>query len=513
MGVRIFAAIDVGSYETMMNIYELSGTNKMKKVDSISRRIDLGSDTYAHGKIGKEKMDELCRTLADFARIKSSYHAQDYKAYGTSAFREADNPLVLKDQIALRTGLEVDVLSNSEQRFLDYKSIASKGAEFTRIIEDKAAIVDIGGGSIQISLFDKDTLVSTQNIRIGVLRIQEIIQHLNVKNQQKEKLIDELISTQLSNFKKMYLKDRELQSIIVVDDYISLWAMKRSKGSDKSVVTLDELEKLVEMMHTHNTSEIAAKFDIPEEKIQLVMISAIMLKRIIKITEAQNLWVPGVTLCDGIAYEYGEQIGMFGKDHDFEQDILACAMNISKRYQCSKKRYEMLDNLSTIFFDSTRKLHGLGKRERLYLRIASILLDCGNYISMVDVGENSYNIILSTEIIGLSHLERLLVASIVRYSHGKFSYYYGQEDLSWLNSEDYLVVAKLTAILRLANSLAKTGKQKITDVQAKINDDRFLIQVDCPEDLTLEKNFLEGNAEFFREVFSIEPVLMQRKQI
>ena len=74
-------------------------------------------------------------------------------------------------------------------------------------------------------------------------------------------------------------------------------------------------------------------------------------------------------------------------------------------------------------------------------------------------------------------------------------------------------MAKLTAILRLANSLAKTGKQKITSVQAKINDDRFLIQVDCPEDLTLEKNFLEGNAEFFREVFSIEPVLMQRKQI
>ena len=223
MGVRIFASIDVGSYETMMNIYELSGNNKMKMVDSISRRIDLGSDTYAHGKISKEKLDELCRTLTDFARIKSSYHAQDYKAYGTSAFREAENPLVLRDQIALRTGIEVDVLSNSEQRFLDYKSVASRGAEFTRIIEDKTAIVDIGGGSIQISLFDKDTLVSTQNIRIGVLRLQEIIQHMDVKNAQREKLIDELITTQLANFKKMYLKDRELQSIIVVDDYISLF--------------------------------------------------------------------------------------------------------------------------------------------------------------------------------------------------------------------------------------------------------------------------------------------------
>lgn len=73
----------------------------------------------------------------------------------------------------------METLSNSEQRFLDYKSIASKGETFRRIIEEKTAILDIGGGSIQISLFDKDTLVSTQNLRLGVLRLQELLNHLN----------------------------------------------------------------------------------------------------------------------------------------------------------------------------------------------------------------------------------------------------------------------------------------------------------------------------------------------
>ena len=56
--------------------------------------------------------------------------------------------------------------SNSEQRLLDYKSIASKGETFRRIIEEKTAILDIGGGSIQISLFDKDTPVSYTHLDV-----------------------------------------------------------------------------------------------------------------------------------------------------------------------------------------------------------------------------------------------------------------------------------------------------------------------------------------------------------
>ena len=44
------------------------------------------------------------------------------------------------------TGLEVEVLSNASQRFMDYKSIASRENEFNRIIQKGTAIVDVGGG-------------------------------------------------------------------------------------------------------------------------------------------------------------------------------------------------------------------------------------------------------------------------------------------------------------------------------------------------------------------------------
>ncbi len=512
MSVKTFAAIDVGSFELSMKIFEFSGKNNMREIDCIRQRLDLGSDTYAYGKISKDKMDELCRTLKNFAEIMRSYKVEAYQAYGTSAIREMQNVIIVQDQIAQRTGIKIDILSNSEQRFLDYKSVASKKESFRKVLEEKTAIVDIGGGSIQLSLFDNDTLVSTQNLRLGVLRIQELLQHLNARSMQREKLIDELVTAQLSTYKKLYLKDVEIHNIIIVDDYISTWAVRRGEtGAQKSIIKPEEFTELMQLLSTNSTTDIALKLDISEEKVPLMLISAVLLRRIAKLMGAKQIWAPGVTLCDGIAYEYAEKIKMFQGEHDFEKDIVACAINISKRYMGSRKRGETLENITTTIFDSMKKVHGLGKRERLYLRIAAILHDCGKYISLVNIGETSYNIIMATEMIGLSHEERAIIANVVRFNHSKFLYFGQNAELMEFGKESYLIVAKLTAILRLANSLDRSHKQKLKGLKATLHENQLILTVDTQEDITLENGFFVNGIEFFQEVFSVQPILKQKK--
>lgn len=513
MSVKTFAAIDLGSYELSMKLFELSGRKNMREIDHLSRRLDLGSDTYATGKISADKMDELCRTLKEFAGVMVSYKVDDYRACATSAIRETDNSTIVLDQIAQRTGLKVEILSNSEQRFLDYKSIASRGESFRRIIEEKTAIVDIGGGSIQLSLFDNDTLVSTQNLRLGVLRIQEIVNHLNAGPGHLEQLVDEMVSAQLAAYKKLYLKDREIRNIIIVDDYISPWAVKHTGQKNEEVMMgLDDFRDLMELLRSRNQTEMARTLDVAEEKVPLVYISTILTMRIAQLMGASKIWAPGVTLCDGIAYEYGESIRMFREEHDFEQDIVACAMDIGRRYMCSRKRAETLEAITTTIFDSMKKVHGLGKRERLYLRLAAMMHDCGKYISLVNIGETSYNIIMATEIIGLSHKEREIVASIVRFNHSPFVYYEQSMDSKTLDREAYLTVAKLTAILRLAASMDRSHKQKLKGLKAVLRDNELYLSADTMEDITLETGFFKSRAEFFQEVFSVRPVLKQRKQ-
>ena len=177
----------------------------------------------------------------------------------------------------------------------------------------------------------------------------------------------------------------------------------------------------------------------------------------------------------------------------------------------SKRRSDILENFTTVIFDSMKRLHGLGKRERLYLRLAAILHDCGKYISMVNIGETSFQIIMATEIIGLSHQEREIVANIVRFNHSKFVYEGQWTGTGGQSRELLLTVAKLTAILRLANSLDRSHKQKLNGLKAVIKENQLILTVDAREDMALEKGFFRANADFFKEVFSVEPVLKQRK--
>lgn len=515
MSVKTFAAISVGSFELTMKIYEFSGRNTIREIDCISQRMDLGSETYATGKLSREKLDDLCRTLMDFKQVMKSYQVDAFRAYGTSALRETENTWIVLDQIAQRTGISVKILSNSEQRFLDYKSIASKGESFRHIIEEKTAIVDISNGSIQLSLFDNDALMSTQNLRLGVLRLQEMLTHLNAGRDQVEELVDELAGAQLGTYKKLYLKDREIQNIIIVDDYISPWAVRRAGNHpDKAIIALEDFDALMDLLHTSGVMGAAKALGVSEEKVPLVMISAVLARRIAKVMGANKVWAPGVTLCDGMAYEYAEEIKMFRGEHDFERDIIACAANISKRYMGSRKRAETLETIATTIFDSMKKIHGMGKRERLFLQIAALLHDCGKYVSLVDIGERSYDIIMATEIIGLSHAEREIVANVVRYNHSEFVYYgYGESrGVGFTGKESYLTIAKLTAILRIANSLDRSHKQKLKGMKAQLVENELILTVETQEDVTLEKGFFDMSEEFFQEVFSVKPTLKTKKK-
>lgn len=96
--------------------------------------------------------------------------------------------------------------------------------------------------------------------------------------------------------------------------------------------------------------QAAQMMDVQEEKVPLIFISAVLLHRICELMGAEKIWAPGVSLGDGMAYEYAEKKKLLSGEHDFEKDILACAANISKKYMGSRKRGETLDHIATTIF-------------------------------------------------------------------------------------------------------------------------------------------------------------------
>ena len=510
---KLFAAIDVGSYELNMGIYEF-GQGEMKVIDTVKYRLDLGTDSYTKGRLPVDKVEELCRILKEFVRIMKGYHVTDYRAYGTSAIRETRNTRILLDQIEQRTGIHVDPISNSEQRFLDYKSVASKGSEFSKIIEKPTAIVDIGGGSIQLSLFDKDKLDVTQNMKLGLLRLQENLMELDASPGKYDELLEEITGSQLAEFEKLYLKGRRIENLIIIDDYVSPITWNRTKDTDHpGFVTADRFMAFFDRIKEMNPEEFCRRYSVARENLNQVYIAAKLIRSVADTMGIGAIWAPGVTLTDGIAYEYGERKKLIVIDHDFEGDIIACARSLSRRYMGDDKRSQSLENICVTIFDSMKKVTGLSRRDKLLLRIATILHGCGKFISMYNIGQSSYDIIMATEIIGLSDIEKEIIAGVVKYDHDYIDYDIETTPTGGRGEEVYMRVAKLSAILRIGGALDKSHRQKFSDIKAKLVDDTLVISVRTNKDMTLEKGVFASRADYFEEIFCVRPVINQIAKI
>ena len=177
MSYIMFGAIDVGSSDVSLTIYEMSEKTGVKKIDYISHMIELGVDSYQLGTIRYELVEELCEVLQEFKRKLEEYKVEHYRAYATSAIREANNGEIILDQIRTKTGIVVKILTNSEIRLLTYKAIINQKVDFNKTLQKNTAMLDIGAGSVQISLFDKQHIQLTQNLRIGSLRLREMFAH------------------------------------------------------------------------------------------------------------------------------------------------------------------------------------------------------------------------------------------------------------------------------------------------------------------------------------------------
>lgn len=506
MTYQLFAAIDVGSYELEMKIFELSQKKGITLLNHVRHVIEIGKDTYVTGRVDFKHIDEVCEILYDFTKIMREYHVEKYVAYTTSSIREAGNRDIILDRIRVKTGLNINVLSNSEQRFLGYKALSVK-PEFFSYIQEGTAIVDVGAGSIQISLFDNDSLVTTQNIKLGSLRIRELLYKLSTDREHFNRLIEELINNDIQTFKKLYLKDRSIKNIIAMGDYIGYFAKKQGEMCD--YMLREQFLRRFDSLMSKGSEVISMELDITEEQASILIPCVQVFKRLIEETETTNVWFAGLDLCDGIAADYSISNKIIKVNHNFNDDILHAARIISKRYKANQNHIAILEKNVLTIFDAMKKYHGLGENERLFLQLAAILHDCGKYISMSQPGEASYNIIMATEIIGLSHRQREIVANVVK--HNTEDFFDDPESIYENENNDSMTVIKLVAILRVANAMDRSHKQKFKDSKAVIKGDNLIITTYQKDDITLEKGLFSKKAEFFEEVYGIKPILKQKK--
>ena len=312
-------------------------------------------------------------------------------------------------------------------------------------------------------------------------------------------MIDEYIEKDLSLFKRLNLDKKEIHCILAAGEMIpeTYYHMKETKKDfegflpDK-IFTKKKMLKLMGNIHA-----------------QSLLPTLLLMRKITQLTDCQNILLSPINLCDGLAADYAERKFRLSCGHDFTEDILSASRNVAQKYEVDLSHIDTVQTLALQIFDRIKKIHGLGKRERLLLQLGVILHGCGAYINALHARECSYHILLSTEIIGISHKERLIVANMIRYNDESFPSF---EELDGdFSREEYITIVKLNAILKIANVLDKSNRQKIKNVGVSERNGILTITADTMADITLEKGLFLHKADVFEEVFGIRPVLKQKR--
>ena len=499
MAGHIYGAINLGSSELGLKIYEISKKNGITELTHVRRRFAIGVETYSTGHISYRSMTEICETLNDFTRIMQEFGVQSSDVYGTSGIREAENMLVLLDQIRIQTGYSARILSNSEARFLYYKALAMLEPRFPELMQDVSLAVDVGAGSMQLSYFNHGQLQVSENLLLGSSRIKELLQVMEDEAYDYNELIDEYIEKDIASFFKLYLEGVKIRHIVVVGGMIpdAYFYMKDQKA---------EFDGLIK---SKNLSKVNLLSKISGEKSKLVIPTILILRKIAIMANCNRFILSPIELCDAMATEFAEKKLHLSANHDFTLSIITTARQLAIKYRSDMEHIETVEMLALQIFDRIKKLHGLGKRERLLLQLSVTLHSIGSFISDIHSRDNSYHIIMSTELIGISDRERRMIANVVRYNEDRFPDYMAlNEDIS---KEQYITVVKLNAILKTANVLDKSNRHKIREVGVSLAGDVLTITAETMADITLEKGLFHDKAGAFEEIFGIRPKLVQKK--
>lgn len=508
MSVHTFAAIYIGSYEVSLKIFEFTSKKKVKEIDHVRSRLELGKDAFSKGSIGYELVEALCELLGEYSNIMDSYKVESYEAYAAAALRDVSNQFFILDQIKIRTNLDVHVLSNSEHRFISYKSVAMR-EEFEKMVHQGTAVVDVGGGGLQITVFSKGNVVTTQHLALGTMRMREQLAGKSNTLAQYELQIEELVEKELEVFKAMYLEGASIKNLIIMGDYISEVGQRVECNQGKNTVEVTKFVKYIEKLSKKNVEEISEELNLPNEKDALIVPYIMIFKCMAKSLGAQTIWIPGVNVNDGMAFDYAEKNNLITVQHDFDEDVLSAAKNLSERYMSYSPHIDALTQMTTLIFDAMKKIHGLGKRERLLLQIAAILHDCGKYISLANGPQCSYDIIMASEIIGLTHLEREIVACSVLYNTRQLPSY--EEVADKLDERSFLIVAKLSAILRVSNAMDRSHKQKFRNIKVSVKGKELIITIETLDDIALEKTLFATKTSYFEHIFSMKPIMKEKR--
>ena len=498
------AVIDVGSHAVRMDIFEAGAEGHPVLLESLSRPVDLGREVFHRGAVSPEGMSLLSRIMASFRDKLDEYRITDVRAIATSALREAFNGELVTDRLRYLTGIDIEILESTQEIRLVYLEMRAELAKRIDFGTLHGITVVIGAGSLFAAYFEHGLMRFCEELPTGTDRLPE-------SGGESGGGISGQIASRL---RAAGLRRRLCECVeFAADTPVTLFPLGEAARAvagmlgcapkdawDIREAPPEQAWQLVRLLALEPVRALAERLGISREEAENIIAAAGVFNYFLESFNCERLCFPGVTTRSAVIGELVRK-NREPERASFDADLAAICRAIGRRYSCDAGHAESTALLADALWCKLRSHHALPERSRALLGAAARLHDVGRFIDSRRHHRHSHYIISNLQIPGMIGEELKIVAATAFY-HRKSDPDAAHREFGELAPESRVTVLKLAAILKAADALDCSRRNRFANMKLNISGNELIVTPRTAE-TDIERAALAQKSGLFSRVFGL----------
>ncbi|MFP4012908.1 MAG: HD domain-containing protein [Chitinispirillaceae bacterium] len=502
---RTVAVIDIGSTGIRMSVARISSEGEIKVLESLQQSVPLGRDTFTRGYLQKSSIEDCVKALKSFRHTLNEYGVTDpnqLRVVATTAVKEALNRDLFLDRIFVANDMSVEIIDDADiSRFTYLSARAYLGS---RKVQRTPGVVmtEISGGNTEVLYIRNSDVAFSRTYRLGSLRLKESLESFRTALSRKRDIMANDIARTVLQISKTIPRDQPLTLLVQGNDarLAAGQIFPEWNRTEPIKIQLSALVRFTETVLCKSTDELVHTFHISFADAETLGPSLLFYTEMARLLKLKSVIVTDISIRHGILLE----MALSGKwNHDFTHQVIKSAVETGRKYNFNRKHSEHVAALASQLFKNLQDEHRLPPWYEVLLKIAALLHDIGSFVSIRNHHKHSMYLIRNSDLFGLSRRDILIVALTARY-HRRSPPKVTHDEYSSLDRETRLIIWRLAAILRIADALDKSDKQRIKYFSCIREKDLLIINVPDRDDFTLEQMAIQSKGTMFEDIFGMK---------
>ncbi len=401
------AVIDIGSNSGRVVVYEILPEGHLRILASSRASLRLVSDLKEDNTLSDQAINRTLDALADFHALAVGSGARKTLAVATSAIRDAANGPALLTRVRRELGLRLRIISGQEEAH--YGALGA----LRGLPVESGVMFDLGGGSLQITLYRNRRIGREWSFPLGALRLSDTFLSADPPSDRDQRRLAAHVRKVLREIPLPSLGDRgclvgtggTVRNLAKIDLRSRSYPLPRLHGYR---LERERVEEMVELLSSRRQDRLASVPGLNDDRVDSIVGGALATSTLMKILEADHLQVSGQGVREGLAASLVSD--QLPPPREVRRAAIA-ALGAAFRAWDSRPAAHRTSVVDALF----RALEP-AKDEPLreMLGHGATLLDIGRSIDFFERYEHVADIVLSTDLLGFSHREVVLLSAIVR---------------------------------------------------------------------------------------------------